>query len=157
MGLALIAAVGLALLPSVRGILFEEPGQRAVTLAEELAHSLVDYHRENEAWPAAESEGLDLTALARRAPSAAGASVSGGVSTLAEAPLVQEVPLDPWGRPFRAILLNDGEAVVVLSSGPDGVFDTAFDRLWGRRDVAAAFDGDDAGFILVITENGGRR
>ena len=47
--------------------------------------------------------------------------------------------------------------MAVLSSGPDGNFDTAIERLWGRRDMALAFDGDDAGFILVINDDGGRR
>lgn len=156
MGVALIAAVGLALMPSVRGILFEEPGQRAVTVAEELAHSLADYHRENAAWPGNSSTGLDLAALARKAPAMAGNSPAGGMVAPVDAPLVREIPLDPWGKPFRAVLLNGGSAVVVLSSGPDGNFDTAIDRLWGRRNMDSAFDGDDAGFILMINEDGGR-
>lgn len=157
MGVALIAAVGLALMPSVRGFLFEEPGQRAVTVAEELAHSLADFHRENEKWPAQDATGLDLTALARTAPANASSSPMGGLGHLNAAPLIKEIPLDPWGRPFRAVLLNGGAAVVVLSSGPDGNFDTAIERLWGRRAMASAFDGDDEGFILVVNEHGVRR
>jgi hypothetical protein len=157
MGVALIAAVGLALMPSVLGILFEEPGQRAVTVAEELAHSLADFHRENAEWPTQSATGLDLAALARKGPATAGSSPTGVMGTPVDAPLVREIPLDPWGRPYRAILLNGGAALTVFSSGPDGIFDTAIERLWGRRDMALAFDGDDAGFILVINDDGGRR
>ena len=156
MGIALIAAVGLALMPSARGFLFEEPGQRAVTVAEELAHSMVDYHRENANWPAQSGSGLDLAALARKSPATAGSSLTGGMGTPVDAPLVREIPLDPWGRPFRAVLLNGGAAVAVFSSGPDGNLDTAIERLWGRRDMTSAFDGDDAGYILVINDDGGR-
>ena len=152
MGVALMVALGLALMPHVRTVLFEEPGQRAGTLAGELAHALTDFHRETGAWPLRSGTDLDLTVLAAP-PAAAGATTNPGMS--APRPLVPEIPLDPWGRPFRAILLADGRGVAVISAGPDGVMATSRERLWDRRDLPHAFDGDDAGFILVLPGSGG--
>lgn len=152
LGVTLMAALGLALMPHARTVLFEEPGQRAGTLAGELAHALTDFHRETGAWPLRGGSDLDLTVLAAP-PAAAGASTTPGMS--ATRPLVPEVPLDPWGRPFRAILLADGRGVAVISAGPDGVLATSLERLWGRRDLRHAFDGDDAGFVLVLPNSRG--
>jgi hypothetical protein len=152
MGVALMAALGLALMPHVRTVLFEEPGQRAGTLAGELAHALTDFHRETGAWPVRGGADLDLTVLAAPA-AAAGATTPPGMSSTR--PLVPEIPLDPWGRPFRAVLLADGRGVAVISAGPDGEFATSLERLWGRRGVADAFDGDDAGFVLALPDPGG--
>jgi hypothetical protein len=147
--MTLLVASGLALMPHARMVLREEPGQRAVTLAGELAHALADYHRETGAWPLRTATDLDLTALAAP-PAAAGASAA--PEPAAAPPLVPEIPLDPWGRPFRAVLLADGRGVAVVSAGPDGRFATAFGRLWDRRGMDDAFDGDDAGFVLVRAE-----
>ena len=153
LGVVLLMTGSLALMPFARTLLFEEPGQRAGTLAQELAHALADFRHETGAWPFGRDGDLDLTALA--APAAAESASPGGLP--GAAPLVREIPLDPWGRPFRAVLLAGGRGVAVVSAGPDGNFDTALDRLWGRRDVAHAFDGDDAGHVLTLAAAGGDR
>ena len=55
---------------------------------------------------------------------------------------------------LKAYLIGEGRGVAVVSTGPDGVLDTNIDRLWSRRDVPHAFDGDDTGSILVLQKDG---
>lgn len=154
-GLTIMIAVALAVMPVLFGFFTEEPDQRAGILAEELALSLVDFRTETGSWPLEAGHHLDLGALGR--PSAIASS--GGFDQLAsettQAPLMDEIPLDPWGRPFQAYLLGGGRMVAVISTGSDGVLDTNLDRLGSRRDFPHPFDGDDAGSILALVSDGG--
>lgn len=156
-GLTILVAIALAVMPLLFGILTEEPDHRAGTLAGELARSLVDYHAESGAWPLNGDIQLDLTALGRRTATASNEPSNPLDAVNAGTPLMDEVPLDPWGRPFRAFLLGGGRVVAVVSTGPDGVLDTNIDRLWSRRDFPHPFDGDDAGHILALANDGGDR
>ncbi len=156
MGLALMVAVGLALIAPVRSLLRDEPGQRAGTLAEELAHTIVDYRQETGVWPRSGASGLELSVLAGRPVRIQAAdAVAGPMPTVAaDGPLVAEIPLDPWRRSFRAYLAEDGRGVAVVSAGPDGRFDTAPDDLAKMRAERLVFRGDDTGYILLLDNDG---
>ena len=91
-------------------------------------------------------------------------------------PYLQEVPLDPWERPYSVWILDpptnpDPRTVVVISAGPDGVLQTDPDG-WSPSNLALAggqdpenssmvpedlFLGDDVGFILAKAVSGGTR
>jgi hypothetical protein len=154
-GLSILLALALVVMPSLFGFFIEEPDQRAGTLAEELTHFLADYHAERGSWPLESGNELDLTSLGSRPAVASNTGFDPLAGANGLAPLVEEVPLDPWGRPFRAYLLGGGRAVAVVSAGPDGILDTNIDRLWSRRDFPHAFDGDDTGSILTLVSDGG--
>lgn len=154
-GLAVLTAVALAAMPFLFGFFTEEPDQRAGTLAEELARSLIDFNAETGSWPRESGHQLDLAALGRKTATASSSGFDPLAAATTPAPLMDEIPLDPWGRPFLAYLLGGGRLVAVISTGPDGVLDTNIDRLWSRRDFPHPFDGDDAGSILALVIDGG--
>ena len=73
-------------------------------------------------------------------------------------PYLDEVPLDPWGRPYVVNIgfalptvagtvtgANDYHNVMVVSAGKDGVFDTSFDT--GTYNEKPG--GDDIGFVIL--------
>ena len=153
-GLTIMIATILAVMPALFGFFTEEPDQRAGTLAEELARSMVDFNAETGSWPLETGHQLDLAALGRQTATASSNGFDPLASATTPAPLMDEVPLDPWGRPFLAYLLGGGRLVAVISTGPDGVLDTNIDRLWSRRDFPHPFDGDDAGSILALVMDG---
>ncbi len=109
---------------------------------------------------------------------------TGSSDTQSDAPLegwLKEVPVDPWDRPFRVVIMGErtgiavaktssaypdeppvGTAIVVISAGPNGLYDTDLAQLWsadlsgrlareGNADTPRtdnSFGGDDLGFIL---------
>jgi hypothetical protein len=107
-GLSILLALALVVMPSLFGFFIEEPDQRAGTLAEELTHFLADYHAERGSWPLESGNELDLTSLGSRPAVASNTGFDPLAGANGLAPLVEEVPLDPWGRPFRAYLLGGG-------------------------------------------------
>ena len=153
-GLTLLVALALVVMPLLFGFFTKEPGQRSGTLAGELARSMVDFQAERGSWPLKSGNELDPAALGRPAVAASNDGLNPLAGTAERSPLMEEVPLDPWGRPFRAFLVGAGRAVAVVSTGPDGILDTNVDRLWSRRDLPHAFDGDDTGSILVLQKDG---
>ena len=71
-------------------------------------------------------------------------------------PYLDRVPLDPWGRPFVVNIryLNNGvtnytrHTVMVLSAGPNGLFDTPYrDNVYDEE-----VGGDDVGYIIRSSE-----
>ncbi len=73
-------------------------------------------------------------------------------------PYLDQIPLDPWGRPFIVSIgfalptvsgtvtsENEYHNVMVLSAGKDGVFNTSFDpRAYNEKPT-----GDDIGFVVL--------
>ncbi|MBN2071082.1 MAG: type II secretion system protein GspG [Candidatus Krumholzibacteriota bacterium] len=67
-------------------------------------------------------------------------------------PYLESVPLDPWGNPFvvnvrflnNTVANYDRHNVMVLSAGPNGVFDTAFQNNTYDEEIG----GDDVGYII---------
>ena len=73
-------------------------------------------------------------------------------------PYMDEIPLDPWGRPFIVNIgyalpsvagsvtsENDYHNVMVVSAGKDGLFNTSFDaRVYNEKPA-----GDDIGFVIL--------
>lgn len=165
LGLCVTAGVMLVVLPIVwRGTGQDRP-RSAVHRAENLAAAVLDYRAETGRWPDASGGSLDVACLTR---SPAVAAASAGTTPLTGAamsmtssgddgsarPWLKEIPVDPWGRPFRVHLAAAaaGEpAVAVVSAGPDGIFQTDSGR------VVRGFAGDDVGIVLIDQTEGGNR
>ncbi len=75
-------------------------------------------------------------------------------------PYLEEVPLDPWGRPYVINIalpcsvtadpvLNSGCTIVVASGGPNGLFETVLPRVRDEGDFA----GDDVGFVIQVRDD----
>lgn len=73
-------------------------------------------------------------------------------------PYMNQIPLDPWGRPFivnigyalptvsgTVTASNEYHNVMVLSAGKDGLFSTTFDA----RSYNEKTGGDDIGFVIL--------
>ncbi len=93
---------------------------------------------------------------------------------------LKEVPVDPWDHPFRVVVMGDrhehyqqsssgypdqppvGTAVLVISAGPNGLYDTDLAKL-GNTDGGNSLQsdnvigGDDLGFVLSSSSAGGDR
>lgn len=67
-------------------------------------------------------------------------------------PYLESEPLDPWGNPYvvniryanDAVVDYDRHNIMVLSAGPNGVFDTNFEDTTLEEQVG----GDDVGFVV---------
>ena len=161
LGLCVTAGVMLVVLPIVwRGTGQDRP-RRAVHRAENLAAAVLDYRAETGRWPDASGGSLDVACLTR-VPAAAGATPLAGAAMSpamrdddgSARPWLDEIPIDPWGRPFRVQLAAAaaGEpAVAVVSAGPDGIFQTDPGR------AVRGFAGDDVGIVLIDQTEGGNR
>ena len=160
LGLCVVAGVMLVVLPIVwRGTGQDRP-RRAVHRAENLAAAVLDYRAETGRWPDARGGTLDVACLTR-GPAVAAVPLTGAAmsATLRDEggsarPWLQEIPIDPWGRPFRVHLAPAaaGEpAVAVVSAGPDGIFQTDSGR------AMHGFAGDDVGIVLIDQTAGGNR
>ena len=162
LGLCVTAGVMLVVLPIVwRGTGQDRP-RSAVHRAKNLGAAVLDYRAETGRWPDAGGGGsLDVACLTRTPAASAGAvPLTGAAMGLASRgdggsarPWLEEIPIDPWGRPFRVHLASaTGEpAVAVVSAGPDGVFQTDPGR------AARGFAGDDVGIVLIDQTEGGNR
>jgi hypothetical protein len=166
LGGIVLAAMGLLVWGHLNGLIFEERPVRAQSDARELARAALDFHTDRGHWPLNSEGEPDLTLLlghgAGRTATAM-AAASGAIPGAEQSALpaatgptwVREVPLDPWGRPYRVMVTD--VAIAVLSTGPDGALDTNPAHLWSRPDNINPGDGDDVGVVLEIDSVGGSR
>jgi len=170
LGVALLASVVLFVLPPLQvGVETERP-LRTEMEAETLARAVLDYHTDTGRWPMKGDGQTDLSllvpahnkartrAMATTMNSATegimmGTMVSSGTSeTVSDSPektWLKEVPVDPWDRPFRVVIMGDrtsvapagnsstypdeppaGTSIVVISAGPNGLYDTDLAQFW---------------------------
>ena len=72
-------------------------------------------------------------------------------------PYLEQVPLDPWGRPYVINIalpcrvaadpvFNNTCTIVVASCGPNGLFETVLPKVCDEVDFA----GDDVGFVIQV-------
>lgn len=166
LGVIVLAAVGLLAWSHLDGLIFEERPVRAQADARELASAALDFHTDRGHWPRNADNEVDLTLLLGSRPghsTTALASASTGLpgADLSHVPSgtgpswLKEVPLDPWGRPYRVMVTD--VAIAVLSVGPDGRLDTQPAHLWSRPGNINPGDGDDIGIVLEIDADGGLR
>jgi hypothetical protein len=161
LGITAIALIVLVALPLLRGA-GGDGDRKAVADAEIIARAVLDFRIETGSWPPASEGALDPSCLTgpnlgltnRTAQATAGGVTGVGLAAAAEAPerpWLEEVPLDPWYRPYRVqlVLHDGGERLVVLSAGADGMFQTESVLLAGKPPGPAdACRGDDLGYIL---------
>lgn len=209
LGLGLIAVIVLFVVPPLQTGMENERPLRTVMEAETVAHAVLDYYTDNGKWPLAGDGQTDLALLVpahnqarTRAMATTMNSATSGilmgtmVSSDSSEPAAEtsdefwlkEVPVDPWDRPFKVVIMGDrtgtipadkaagypddppaGTAVVVISAGANGLYDTDLANLWGAdlsgrlasQGVAGtprtdnAFGGDDLGFVLTRSPLGG--
>lgn len=167
LGLVILGAAGLFAWNHLGGLGAETRPVRAETEARELARAILDYRDDTGNWPRNQTGDLDMAPLLGRGTEAkpilqASTTASGFIPT--EAPAgsrgprhkwLREIPLDPWGNPFR-VMLGD-HAVAVLSLGPNQLLDTDLNRLWTRPENINPGDGDDVGFVLEFELDGESR
>jgi len=169
LGLATLAAIGLFALPQVWRGTDQERSERAASGAETIARAVLEYRCDTGDWPARGEKGLELECLTGTGR-VGQASLMGTAADLnrdrsaGSARWLNEVPLDPWGRPYRVYLMGEtgtvtvavdeagypsappaGLDIIVLSSGPDGLVQTT---------SPLNFRGDDIGFIMEGTASG---
>lgn len=179
-----VAVMLIALLVSIpyltRNQSLESP-VRALLGAEDIAHAVLDFRNDTGIWPLADDGHVDLAQLSMprqtlvvhqagaQPDMMAGAMVGGD----REPAWMKEMPVDPWQRPYRAIVLGDlhagddgdaglppdGVAIVVMSAGQDGQWDTDLTRIWQTSPQDSTlqdqlFGGDDLGFVLTRADMG---
>ncbi len=210
LGFGLLALVVLVVLPPMQGGLNGERPLRAVMQAEIVAKAVLDYHTDLGHWPISADGQADLALLVPVHKKAQARAVAGSMNSATEGTMMgtlvesettqespvnesekawlKEVPVDPWDRPFRVVVMGErtgyqaeskssgypdeppaGTAIVVISAGPNGLYDTDLAKLWqadlsGRLNLASdqntpqegnAFGGDDLGFVLSRSAIGG--
>ena len=209
LGVSLVLIAGLATVPLFQQHQGLAAPVQALLGAEEIAHAVVDYRTDTGAWPVADDGEVDLARLTASRPvdeertrqvASAGmtqAHLMGAMAGVAQEnrataesadyvlpAWLDEVPLDPWQRPYRVVIMGEasspeaavsgagsagypdtpppGVAVVVISAGENGRWETDLPRMWdadlarrmGRdnhRDTPLrgdVFGGDDLGFVL---------
>ena len=174
LGLASLAVVVLVVMPPLHGGMSQEKITRAVTGAEDIARAILDYRSDTGTWPGQMGNNADKSCLTRPMQTVAadqGLIGTGLVGTLGEAtrpgqgvakkadfcPWLNEVPLDPWHRPYRVAVMafsraHEGDAdtyrqdastrtgvypieppagvaICVVSAGPDGEWSTDLAQL----------------------------
>lgn len=158
--MALAVAVGL---PLLKADLRTEQNARAEIVARQLAQTVLDYRADTGRWPYDHEDRVDLSLLLEGAERAGGAMLG----TLAahavpvsrgSRPWLNEIPLDPWQRPYRVVVVREetatgGSGIFVISAGPDGQPDASVTQLEnlcraGRLDEGPVHCGDDIGFLL---------
>ena len=179
MGLAVISIAVLLTLPPLQGGVDKDQPTRAEEKAKSLAWAVQDFHSDTGKWP--KSGPMSGTAMAELTSRTGPMPHMGAMGTLnsdenANRPYLQEIPLDPWERPYSVWILDqsasvDTGTVVVISAGPDGVMQTDPDQWSGPTRALAGgrisegsskvpedlFEGDDVGFILANTAPGSAR
>lgn len=158
LGVAVICVLGLAALPLMKSGGGFGTDQKVITNAETIARALEDYRIETGQWPESDQGTLNLGALTT--PGSTTEKVGTAIQLMGTAgaeiarqslpqprPWLDEVPLDPWYRPYRAYLVTadgvmpsgpygaalpdpDAAVVVVLSAGADGVIQTDLTHIW---------------------------
>ncbi len=210
LGLGLVAAVVLFVVPPLQTGMENERPLRTLMEAETVAHAVLDYHTDTGRWPLKGDGRTDLALLVPAHNRARTRAMANTMNSATEgfmmgtmisqdsaetepsedqASWLEEVPVDPWDRPFRVVVMGDrtgsgaldsssgypnepptGTAIVVLSAGANGLFDTDLAKLWsadlsgrlaseGSSDQPRtdnSFGGDDLGFILSRSTLGGR-
>jgi type II secretory pathway pseudopilin PulG len=164
LGLCVVTGILVLVLPMVWRGTGQDRQRSAVHRAENLAAAVLDYRAETGRWPESRGGRLDVGCLtgtpARASRQMSRAQLVGAMAddpllgtARVEAPWLDRIPVDPWGRPYRAHLAGaTGErAVVVVSAGPDGVFQTDPGR------AARGFAGDDVGIVVIDQTDGGPR
>ena len=180
LGLCVVAAVLVVTLPGLWRGNGQDRQRNARSRAEEIAAAVLDYRCDTGRWPDATGGLLDVACLTEKpvptddaVTQAAAGSVRSADGTrpgpVRSDPWLDEIPLDPWGRPYRVHLVGSavaaavasdaagypaappaGVGILVLSAGPDGVFQT------DPGAAAGGFAADDVGFYLVNPGSGGR-
>ena len=209
LGVSLVLIAGLATVPLFQQHQGLAAPVQALLGAEEIAHAVVDYRTDTGAWPLAADGQVDLSRLTTSRPvddqrtrqvASAGMTQAHLLGAMADVAAethetsaaagyvlpawLDEVPLDPWQRPYRVIIMGEtpsaetavsgaglggypdtpppGVAVVVISAGENGRWETDWVQMWdadlarrmGRdshRDTPLrgdVFGGDDLGFVL---------
>lgn len=168
--MVVLAAAGFFAWSQLGGLVFEERPVRALAEARELAAATLDFRHDTGNWPQAPDRNIDLNLLLgqrsdRKATALAG-SPGGGLGALdgvgsAAGHLgvgrfwLEEIPLDPWDRPYLVKVTDT--AIAVLSTGPNQTLDTDWSRLWVRPENMNPCDGDDVGLVMEIDPAGGSR
>jgi type II secretory pathway pseudopilin PulG len=158
--MALAAAIGL---PLLKADLRTEQNARAEIVARQLAQTVLDFRSDTGRWPRDHEGRVDLSLLLEGAERAGGAMLGtlaahGTPGSRDSRPWLNEIPLDPWQRPYRVILVRGetaaaGTGVIVMSAGPDGQSATSGRQLTnlcraGRLDEGPVHCCDDIGFLL---------
>ena len=146
LGLAVIAISVLVMLPPLQGGVQEDQATRAWSRAETIAWAVLDYRDDFGKWPEIRQDGVDLSSLTASNPTKIASIAMMGASGLdigsnqapnddliPDRPVLEEVPLDAWNRPFTVKILDlppeagaepGTQSIVVLSAGPDGILET---------------------------------
>ncbi len=164
LGVAVVAVVALAALPLLQHGGGLRNHQKAMRGAENIALAVGDYRNETGRWPESDQGILDLGCLTTSGRSGqrvgtaiqlmgtAGAEVARH-SLVQVRPWLDEVPLDPWFRPYHAYVVSaegilpsgrygtarpdpDTVVLVVLSAGADGTIQTDLTQIWDDQLVA---------------------
>jgi len=168
LGLGVVVALLVLVAPRVWRGTGQDRQAKAERDATKLAAAVLDYRQETGRWPAETGPCLDVTCLTEtpaprpRDVTAAqlGGTVAGamvvGANDAAPRPWLDAVPVDPWGSPYRVYLLTLDEtggrpALVVISAGPDGTFQTSAGR------AGHGLAGDDLGITMPADPDGGSR
>ena len=197
LGFGLLALVILFVLPPLQVGLMAERPMRTVLEAEVVARAVLDYHTDQGKWPIARDGQTDLAMLVTTpaADLSTAGSLFGTVVDLENPPeksWLKEVPVDPWNHPYRLVVVDGpigtrsltdftpssgypdtpppGTAIIVISAGPNGLFDTDLAPLWkadlsGRLEFlndlntpsGNSFGGDDLVFVLARATLGGNK
>ncbi len=176
LGVAVIVVLALAALPLMRSGGGFGTDQKVITNAETIARALEDYRIETGQWPETDQGALNLGVLtmpgsttervgtAIQLTGTAGAEIARR-SLPQPRPWLEEVPLDPWYRPYQAYLVTadgvmpsgpygvarpdpDAAVVVVISAGADGLIQTDLTRLWDDG-LVTRLDAGIAGFTSL--------
>lgn len=156
LGALVIAALGLAVVPLLRGDDATSGARKATASAEIIARAALDYRMETGDWPPRDAGGgLDPTCLT--GPGVAMAGQTAMVGALGDRgnvrPWLDEIPLDPWYRPYRVHLVGEpgNQRLVVISAGQDGTYQTSTALLRAlAAEPQSTFGGDDTGFVLDV-------
>ncbi|MCP4573521.1 MAG: hypothetical protein GY838_14280 [bacterium] len=173
LGVVVIGVLAFAATPLMRSGGGFGTDQKVITNAETIARALEDYRIETGQWPETDQGTLNLGVLTL--PGSTNERVGTAVQLMGTAgaeiarrslpqprPWLDEVPLDPWYRPYRAYLVTadgvmpsgpygvarpdpDASVVVVISAGADGVVQTDLTRLWDDG-IVTRLDAGIAGF-----------
>lgn len=167
LGLMVLGAGILFAWSHLAGVGLETRHVRAESVSRELARTLLDYRHDTGNWPRNGAGDLDLEPLLGQGTDEKRILEAGAATTVpavtgsprdGKGPAkmwLREIPLDPWGNPYRAIL-GEG-AVAVLSCGPDQILDTDLNRMWDRPGNINPADGDDVGYVLEFESPGDSR
>lgn len=162
LGLTVVAVVVTFALPRMKAGIEIEQGQRAEIEARVLAETLLEYHHETGDWPHSHDGQADLAALVSSEEPAA-LTTAGMLGSLVPDPVwLNEVPLDPWNRPYRAFIpAGENGMILVVSTGRNGTLEADRDQLAkvseaGRIGTGLVLTGDDIGYLQLASNQTGQ-